>query len=453
MRNLLHRWYAGETFDERYVFSLLGPVVFDQFFLISFNFLNTALISSSGAAAISAVNMVGSVNVFLIQIFVAVGLGGTVLTAQYFGRGERQMLSKVVNGTIFGAVLVAAVIALFFGSLHNGILDLLFGSASPAVMANARLYMVGVMLSYPFEATVEGTNGCLRGIGKTKNSLQLSLAMNLSYLVFNVIFIYGLHLGVLGMLFALNLSRWLAAGLAVWMLRSHRDLFALKMVTMLHPNWAMIKKVLIVCIPFAAEGVFFNGGKILIQMMVVSLGTSSIVVYAIATSWTQMSEIIPSALGTALVPIVGQCVGRGNIADARKITRAFILTGIAAFVVVDGVMLLSFDHAILLFSPAPALVSRIFNMYLIFVGGHLLAWTISFVTPNALRAAGDGNFTTVVSLTTMWLFRVAGAYFLCIKLGWGLNGIAAIMGFEWAVRGVIFLWRFHGQKWVAKKLI
>lgn len=60
------------------------------------------MISSSGEAAISAVNMVGSINVFLIQIFVAVGLGGTVLIAQYFGRGEHQMLGKVVNGTVFG---------------------------------------------------------------------------------------------------------------------------------------------------------------------------------------------------------------------------------------------------------------------------------------------------------------------------------------------------------------
>ncbi|WP_225048982.1 hypothetical protein [Lacticaseibacillus kribbianus] len=58
-RQLLQRFFSGETFGYREVFGLLGPVVVDQFFLVSFNFLNTAMIASSGAAAISAVNMVG----------------------------------------------------------------------------------------------------------------------------------------------------------------------------------------------------------------------------------------------------------------------------------------------------------------------------------------------------------------------------------------------------------
>lgn len=58
----------------------------DQFFLIGFNVLNTAMISNSEAAAISAVNMVGSVNVFLVQIFVSIGLGGTVLISRAYGQ-------------------------------------------------------------------------------------------------------------------------------------------------------------------------------------------------------------------------------------------------------------------------------------------------------------------------------------------------------------------------------
>ncbi|WP_461225895.1 MATE family efflux transporter [Lacticaseibacillus suihuaensis] len=452
-RQLLQRFFSGETFDYRAVFGLLGPVVVDQFFLVSFNFLNTAMIASSGAAAISAVNMVGSVNVFLIQIFVAVGLGGTVLIAQYFGAGERSRLGHVVNGTIYGAVLTGLVLAIVFGLLHNGILSALFGAASPAVMRNARLYMLGVLFSYPFEAMVEGTNGSLRGIGRTKNSLQLSLAMNMMYLCFNLITITWLHLGVVGMIIALNLSRWLAAALAVWMLASHRDLFALTWRLMRRVDWRMLQKVLVVCVPFAAEGVFFNGGKILIQMMIVMLGTQAIVTNAIVGSWAQMSEIIPSALGTALVPIVGQCVGRHNLRDARKITKSFVGLGIGAFVLGDSLLLALFKPGIRLFSPTPAILPVIFLSYCIFVGMHLLFWTVSFVLPNALRAAGDGKFTTIVSLASMWAFRVVGVYVFAVRMGYGVPGVCAIMGLEWGVRGGIFIRRFAGDKWYQNKLI
>ncbi|WP_179394642.1 MATE family efflux transporter [Lacticaseibacillus absianus] len=449
----LTKYFSGESFDHHFVFALLGPVVVDQFFLVSFNFLNTAMIASSGEAAISAVNMVGSVNVFLIQIFVAVGLGGTVLIAQYFGAGERQLLGRVVNGAVYGAVLVGLGLALVFGALHNGLLSLLFGAASPAVMANARLYMLGVLVSYPFEALVEGTNGCLRGIGRTANSLQLSLAMNLMYLLFNLVTITWLHLGVVGMIIALNLSRWLAAVLAGWMLVSHRELFALRWRVMRRIDWRMLRRVIIVCIPFAAESFFFNGGKILIQMMIVGLGTRVIVTWAIGGSWTSLSEIIPSALGTALVPLVGQSMGRGNVADARKITKSFVGLGILAFALVDAVLVLSFSRGIQLFSPAPAIVPAIFACYLIFLVWHLLAWAFSFILPNALRAAGDGKFTTTVSLVCMWAFRVVGVYVFGLRLGYGLPGVCLIMSLEWALRGLIFIHRFRGDRWHRQHLI
>lgn len=453
MQHLLKKYFSSESFDYQFVFSLLGPVVIDQFFLVSFNFLNTAMISSSGEAAISAVNTVGSINIFLIQIFVAVGLGGTVLIAQYYGHKEIHMLSRVVNGTVFGAVLIATALAIVFGLLHNVLLNLLFGNASAAVMANSRLYLIGVLLSYPFESTVEGTNGCLRGIGRTKSSLQLSLLMNMLYLLLNIILITWLHMGILGMIISLNISRWIAAFLAILMLKRQSSLFYLKMRTMLHIDWKMVRKVVLVSIPFAAESFFFNGGKIIIQMMIVSLGTSVIVTNAIAGSWTSLSEIIPSALASALVPIVGQSIGRHNIHDARKITRSFLGLGILSFILVDFLLIISFNKGILLFSPAPKLIPAIFKIYLIFMVMHILVWSFSFILPSTLRAAGDGKFTTIVSLITMWLFRVLGGYIVGIKLGFGLPGIAIIMVLEWAVRGFIFLWRFRGKKWHNHRLI
>ncbi|WP_461213292.1 MATE family efflux transporter [Lacticaseibacillus sp. GG6-2] len=453
MHKFLTRWFSGESMDYRFVFALVGPVVADQFFLVSFNFLNTAMIANSGQAAISAVNLVGSINVLLIQVFVAVGLGGTVLISQYFGGKELKMLGRVVNGTVFGTVLIGIVLGIIFAALHVPILKLLFGAAEPAVMANAKLYMLGVLASYPFEATVEGTNGCLRGIGRTKNSLMLSSTMNGLYLVFNLVFITLLHLGVVGMIISLNLSRWLAAGFSVWMLASHRDLFRLKMSSMRRIDWQMIAKVLLVAVPFASESFFFQGGKIIIQMMIVGLGTSVIVTNAIATSWVQLSEIIPAALQTALVPIVGQCIGRRNVHDARKLTKSFIGLGAAAFVLVDGILFLSFHRGIMLFSPAPSIIPNIFHIYLIFAVMHILVWSFSFVLPSALRAAGDGKFTTIVSLVSMWSFRVVGGYIFGVRLGYGLIGITVVMTLEWAIRGAIFTWRFHGVRWLKKRLI
>lgn len=450
---LLTRFFSGQDISYRFVFALLIPVVIDQFFLVSFNFINTSMISSSGTAAISAVNMVGSVNIFLVQFFVAIGLGGTVLISQHYGHKDYQMLAKIVNGAVYGAVLVAIVLAAVFMSLHRQILALLFGHADQAVLDGAATYMVGILLSYPFQAVVEGTNGSLRGVGRTKTSLQLSLTMNAIYLAFNILFVSILQMGIIGLTISLNISRILAAGLAIWMLYRNRAIFNLRMRTLKHPSFAMIRKVIIVAIPFAAESTFFNGGKIIMQMMIVSLGTNMIAANAIGGSWIQLSEIMPSALSTALVPIVGQSIGRRNIHDARKLTKSFVVLGMILFITVDLLLLPLFPIGIQLFNPPAAIVPVIFQFYLITIVMHCLVWSLSFVLPSALRAAGDGPFTTTVSLLSMWLFRIGVGYYVGIVMGYGLVGIYLIMCLEWGIRGFIFLLRFRGEKWYQKNFI
>ena len=447
------RFFSGEGMSYRDVFSLLLPVVVDQFFLIGFNFINTAMISSSGAAAISAVNIVGSLNVLLVQLFTSIALGGTVLIAQYYGQKNYKMIGKMVNGGVYATVLVATTAAILFMLLHSPILALLFGAASPAVIHGARIYMMGILFSYVGESTIEGVNGCLCGIGRTKVSLQLSLLMNTIYLLFNFLFVTFMHLGVFGLTLSLNISRYSIAVLAIWTLYRNRAHFGLNFKTLRHVDWGLTKRVLKVSVPFAAESTFFNGGKIIMQMMIVTLGTAMIAANAIASSWIQLSEIIPNALSVALVPIVGQCIGRNNIGDAKKLTKSFLGLGTLAFLAVDLGLLPFFSIGMRLFAPAPATIPIIFHIYLVVIVMHALFWSSSFVLPSALRAAGDARFTTVVSLISMWSFRIGFGYLIGIVLGYGIFGIFVVMSSEWAIRAIVFQLRFHGGRWYRNKLI
>src|SRR5665647_3366883 len=75
----LTRHLSGGTLDYRQILSIILPLFIDQAFLVCMTLVNTAMISSSGVAAVSAVNMVDSVNIFLINVFIAVATGGTVV--------------------------------------------------------------------------------------------------------------------------------------------------------------------------------------------------------------------------------------------------------------------------------------------------------------------------------------------------------------------------------------
>ncbi|QCA28851.1 MATE family efflux transporter [Vagococcus xieshaowenii] len=445
--NKIRGYFTGEGVTSSEIFTILLPVMIDQFFLVSFNFINTAMISSSGQEAISAVNMIGSLNIFLVQIFSAIGLGGTVLIAQTFGKKEFKKLGKLSAGVIHSTFIVGSIIMLLFLIFHQFILGLLFGTADDLVMHNARIYFIGILCSYPAHSIIEGINGSLRGIGKTKESLKNSLIMNTLYLASNFVFVIVLHQGISGLIISLLLSRYLTLGVAGMNLYRQSHQFNLTKQDILSIQPKEDKVIIQTAIPFAAEYMFFNGGKIIMQIMIVSLGTSYIAANAISVSWIQMAEIIPSALSTALVPIIGQAVGRGSIHDIKKLTKTFVLTGMGSFVLIHLVMLPLFPFAMKLFNAPSELIPLIFRIYINTLIMHVLFWSPSFILPSSLRAIGDGVFTTKVSLLTMWLFRVGVGYVVGIKLGYGLIGLFVIMTLEWGIRSIVFMWRFKTGRW------
>ncbi|NUU63667.1 MATE family efflux transporter [Paenibacillus agri] len=452
-KRFLEKYLSGESMDYRQIIALFIPVLIDQAFIIGLNLVNTAMISSSGVAAVSAVNMVDALNIFLINVFVAVATGGTVVVAQYKGSGNDRMVSQATAGSVTSVSLIAVGIGLLLMGFHTPILNLLFGSASADVLDSARVYLIGSSISYLGIATVQAVCGALRGVGRTRASLVLSLIMNLLYVVLNVVFINLLHMGVLGMTLAINIARYVGMACALYYLFKVDTALRVRVRDLFHIPMAMLRKIMFIGLPFAAEQMFFNGGKLLTQVFIVSLGTYAIATNAIAGSLAMVFQIPVSALSLTIVTVVGQCIGRGNVADARKFIKAFLWIGSGSLALIALILMPLFHPLVSIFSPPPEIIHDLFVVLLVNSIAQVPLWAISFVLPSALRAAGDSKFTSITSMLTMWLFRVILGYILGIVLGYGILGVWLAMNSEWAVRGGIFLWRFRGKKWYAHKLI
>lgn len=450
---LLEKSFSGQSMDYRQMIALFIPILVDQAFVVGLNLVNTAMISSSGVAAISAVNMIDSLNIFLISVFIAVSTGGTVVVAQYKGSGNELMVSKATAGATSSVSLLAFAIGMFGILFHNPLLNLLFGAASPEVMENARIYLIGSCVSYLGIAVVEAVCGALRGIGRTRASLVLSLIMNISYVILNLVFINLLHMGVLGMSISINIARYLGALCAIYYLFKLDNSLHIRIRDLVVVKLSMLKKIMFIGMPFAAEQMFFNGGKILTQIFIVSLGTYALATNAIASSFALIMQIPANALSLTIITVVGQCMGSKNITDARKFIKSFLVLSSLSFVLMGLLVMPFFYPLVSLFHPPAEIVGDIFLIVLINTIMQIPLWSISFITPSALRAAGDSKFTSMVSMLSMWLFRVVLGYIMGIVLDFGILGVWLAMNCEWGIRGFIFVRRFMGKKWVRHQVI
>jgi putative MATE family efflux protein len=332
-------------------------------------------------------------------------------------------------------------------------LHLLFGKADADVFQNAKTYLIGSCISYPFIAIFQAVCGVLRGVGETKPCLNLSLLMNVTNTILNVLLITTLGMGIKGLVIATILARILGMLASVIYIIKYNETIRFELKNTLKLDVSILKKVMFIGLPFAAEQIFFNGGKLLTQTFIVQLGTLAMTAYAIANSIALLFQIGPNALSIAIVPVVGQCIGRRNIGDARKFIKSLVGFSTVLFVITPILLMPFFSLMMRMFHPPEKIISTIFVMTLLSAITQPFLWSPSFIMPSALRAAGDSNFTSVASLLSMWLLRVILGYILGITLGFGVIGVWVAMITEWGIRGIIFGWRFKGKKWYAHKLV
>ena len=449
----LTRHFSGSTLDYRQILAIFLPLLIDQAFLNTMNMLNTAMISSSGVAAVSAVNMVDSLNIFLVNVFIAISTGGTIVVAQYKGRGDMGMIPKAVASSISGVFSMAAVIGISVLVFNGPVLSFLFGSAEPAVLENGRLYLIGSCASFVGISVMEAVCGALRGLGETRSSLVLMVTMNLTYVILNLILIRGFGLGIIGMVIALLISRYLAGALSILFLVRRNTSFAFEIRDLFRIDWSMLRRIFLIGMPFAAEQMFFNGGKLLTQNFIIGMGTNAMATNAICASITALIQVPANSISYTAITVVGQCAGRKDVEQARRVTRSFFVT-VTLSLAAAALLILPFVRQILiLFSPPEVIVGDIVLILVVNASAQVLFWAASFLMPAVLRAGGDSRYTSIMSMLSMWLFRVVLGYLLGVVLHIGILGIWLAMNLEWGVRGLIFTLRFRGDKWYRHKVI
>ena len=75
-------------FTGKYLFYLIVPLMIEQVLAVTIGFADTIMVARVGESAVSAVALVDSVNILIIQIFAALATGGAVICSQYLGRKD-----------------------------------------------------------------------------------------------------------------------------------------------------------------------------------------------------------------------------------------------------------------------------------------------------------------------------------------------------------------------------
>lgn len=440
-------------FDQGSLIRLILPLLIEQILAVTMGFADTVMVSALSEAAISSVSLVDNINLLMSQLFTALATGGAVIAAQYLGHRDRanacDTARQLVQAALGIALIIMAVVLLF----KRWILRLIFGNIEEIVMTYAVSYLAITALSYPFLALYNAGAALFRAMGNSKISMWTALMMNVVHILGNIWAIYGLGWGVAGVGVSTLVSRMLGAGMMLWMITRYSNAIYIPHIHRIQLRWDNIKRILSIGVPNGLENSIFQVGKLLVMNLVSVLGTSAIAANAISNTLTSLTVIPGNACSLALITVVGQCMGAEQPDQAVGNTKKIMTWAMVSVCMVSAVMLIFLRPIIGIFALPEATAALAYQVMSVYCVVAVFFWAPSFSLPNALRGAGDAKFTLVVSIFSMWIFRIGFSYLLARGLGLGLQGIWYSMYVDWVARAILFVLRFRGGRWRSLRVI
>lgn len=440
-------------FTNRMIRNLLVPVVLEQILNSIMGTADTMMVSNVGSAALSAVSLVDSINVLLIQAFSALAAGGAIVCAQYIGQRNYEKANMSARQVLFIITAISVVVSAVCLIFQKPLLRLIFGAVDADVMRSSEIYFFFTALSFPFIAAYDSAASIFRAQENTKGPMTISMISNIMNIGGNAVLIWVFHLGVAGAAISTLVSRIFCAVVVLWQLRKDRQPVVVKDYLKIRPDWSMIGRILGLGIPSGIENSMFQLGKLAIQSTVSTLGTAAIAAQAMTNILENLNGIAAIGVGVGLMTIVGQCLGAGRKDEAVYYIKKLCVIAEAVIIVSCLIVYILVRPVTILGGMESTSAEMCIHMMTWITIVKPVVWTMAFVPGYGLRAAGDVKFSMITSCCTMWACRFCLCVFLIRVLGFGPMGVWIGMFADWTVRGIIFTWRFHSRKWLEHKVI
>jgi len=292
--------------------------------------IDTAFVGRLGDEALGALGVNGAIFALAFFAFNFLAYGTTPLVAGAVGAGDRDRADRTITQ--------AMVLALVFGAVAVFVLEVgarwwVAGLQAPAeVVDEALVYLRIRALAAPAVLMIIAANGAFRGYQDTVTPLRVTVGLNIVNLVLDPVLIFGLGWGVAGAATATAVAQWLGALWFVWLLRGSwlgiKTVRRHEMIAFLQIGWTISVRTASLLVALAVATA--TAGRI---------GTEAVAAHQVIMQLWLLLALTVDALAVAGQALVGRYVGEGNPAAVEQIVRRLAGFGLAAGVVLSGVLM------------------------------------------------------------------------------------------------------------------
>lgn len=436
----------------RTLFILAIPVLGEQMLNTFVGLFDTWLAGRISPVATSAVGVAAYVSWLASMMVMLVGTGTTALVARHEGAGDRAEANRDTNQSmILAAILGLLILVLLFAMAPwvAGYLGMT-GRAFDITVSYLRTEALGHVF---MSVTLVGC-AALRGLGNMRTPMYIFAIINAVNVIASYFFVYGIDMGVSGIVLGTVTARTLGAILMVALLiRGRAGLILVRRELRL--SWNRTWRILRIGLPAAADGAIMWTGHFAFLAIVSSaaseaLGQACLAAHIIAVRVEALTYLPAVAWGMATATMIGQALGAKNPALAKRTGHEAVLQcGLLSVLIAVGFYFgaewiyeqMSLDPLVRRIGPAPFRVLALLQPCLV----------ISIVYVWGLRGAGDTRWPLFITIVGI-LIRLPVGYFFGVVRGGGLMGAWFGMFGDMLWRALAAGVRYTRGRWLTTKV-
>ncbi len=432
----------------RNLFRMAAPLALGMILHNLYNIVDAFWLGRLSKEALGAPGV--SMPLIFLAIAFSMGFGatGTALVAQHVGAKQYREADIAAGQLILvltGLTILFVVPIIIFA---DGLLQLI--QVPPEVAEQADGYLRIFMLGMPLMSFHIAYSQVLRSLGDTHTAVVIAAVANFINLLLDPLLIFGFGplpaLGADGAAIASVIGGAVTAAISAWLLFV-RGRAGLKLrLSDLKPRLAQLRHIFRIGFPGGVDMSSNSVGFLVFQVMINSLGTNVIGAFAIGFRITHFFSIPAQCMSMSAAPIVGQALGAGKPALARRV----ILMGLVLFA---GTMLIPYifitfqgDMVARFFIRDAGVIAEARRFFLIVPASNFF-FNMLMVLMAAYIGSGHTRSLLFFSVLRQWILRLPFAWLLGFGLAWGSLGIYSGMAISNVLSAAVAWIMFRRRAW------
>lgn len=411
------------------------PILVGTFFQQLYNTVDTIIVGRYvGTQALAAVGSTGNLTNLIINFFVGLSSGASVVIAQYFGAHDEKRVSKAVH-TSFAMSIVSGFIMMLFGLFFSYQCLKAIGVPSE-IIHDSTIYMQIYFFNMIPGAIYNIGSGILRAVGNSKTPLYYLIICSFVNVVFDYLFVVNMNMGIVGAAIATDIAQVVCAILVVNKLMKTTTCYRL-ILKNIRFDKPILKHIIRIGMPAGIQSTMYSISNIVLQTSINTYGTLIIAAWAVFGKIDALFWMIMGAFGAAITTFVGQNYGAGLYDRVKKSMRTALVMSLVSAGIVSCLLWKYGDFISTLFSSDLNIIRECGKM-IRFLTPFYFTYCCVEILSGTIRGCGESFKPMIIVCLGICVLRISWVLFVSPHFA-SFSMLIVSYPITWSITSILFI--------------